>query len=135
MAVSAAALAEPPADAAVAGQDEGDSSDSAVARINAPEELKEELGRHGSDLVVLMCKAHSCRPCKMFTRKFHRLAESYPDATFLEVYGDDTKELRKLMISMEIRVTPNFRLYRDGKLVHQLSGINETNLRNALEEH
>lgn len=31
---------------------------------------------------------------QMFTRKFHRLAESYPNVTFLEVYGDETKELR-----------------------------------------
>lgn len=111
-----------------------------------------------------------CSRLQMFTRKFHRLAEAYPDVTFLEVYGDETKDLRvrilghtvhdsvvfcsplgawsmcpasrswtgkvtvvvsvlsvnlsgpasslqKLMISMEIRVTPNFRLYRNGELV------------------
>ncbi len=110
-----------------------------------------------------------CSNLQMFTRKFHRLAEAYPDVTFLEVYGDETKDLRvrilghtvpdsvvfcsplgawsmcpasrfwtgkvtvmlllsvklsgpasslqKLMISMEIRVTPNFRLYRNGELV------------------
>ena len=42
---------------------------------------------------------------------------------------------QQLMISMSIRVTPNFRLYRDGKLVHELTGINETNLRTAVEAY
>ena len=42
---------------------------------------------------------------------------------------------QKLMMAMSVRVTPNFRLYRDGELVHQLSGVNEANLRNAVEEH
>lgn len=31
---------------------------------------------------------------QMFGRKYQRLAESYPDATFLEIFGDDTKETR-----------------------------------------
>jgi hypothetical protein len=28
------------------------------------------LREHADKLVVLMCKSHSCRPCKMFTRKY-----------------------------------------------------------------
>ena len=31
---------------------------------------------------------------QMFTRKFQRIAEAYPDVTFLEIFGDDTKETR-----------------------------------------
>lgn len=133
MAMSAAALAEPPAEPAAA-EPPDEAGTNTVIRINEPEEFEQQLVSHGSDLVVLMCKAHSCRPCKMFTRKYQRIAEAYPGVTFLEIYGDDSKETRKLMISMSIRVTPNFRLYIDGKLVEQLSGINETNLRNAIEK-
>mmetsp|Transcript_748 Transcript_748/g.2282 ORF Transcript_748/g.2282 Transcript_748/m.2282 type:complete len:260 (-) Transcript_748:789-1568(-) len=136
---SAAVLAESPAaeGAVEAAAEDSDAPEKAVIRIHTPEELKEQLEIHGHDLVVLMCKAHSCRPCKMFMRKYQRIAQQYRDrnVTFLEIFGDDSKETRQLMISMSIRVTPNFRLYRDGQLVHQLTGVNETNLRNAVEEN
>lgn len=36
-----------------------------ATQILAPEEFEQQLASHGSDLVVLMCKAHSCRPCKV----------------------------------------------------------------------
>lgn len=139
---SSAALAEPPAlersagDAAVSPA-ESQPPEAAVIRICEPEQLTEFIESHKQQLVVLMCKAHSCRPCKMFMRKYARIAQQYEDCgvCFLEIFGDDTKETRQLMMAMEIRVTPNFRLYRDGKLVHSLTGINETNLRKAVEEY
>jgi hypothetical protein len=36
----------------------------------------------------------SFAPMQMFTRKFQRIAEAYPNVTFLEIFGDDTKETR-----------------------------------------
>lgn len=38
-----------------------------AAQIMSPEEFEQQLASHGLDLVVLMCKAHSCRPCKVGT--------------------------------------------------------------------
>ena len=34
-------------------------------QICSPEEFEDQLASHGTDLIVLMCKAHSCRPCKV----------------------------------------------------------------------
>ena len=36
-----------------------------IAQICSPEEFEDQLASHGTDLIVLMCKAHSCRPCKV----------------------------------------------------------------------
>jgi hypothetical protein len=38
--------------------------------VKSPEQLSELLSQHSEKLMVLMCKSHSCRPCKMFTRKY-----------------------------------------------------------------
>ena len=40
-----------------------------------------------------------------------------------------------MMIEQQVRVTPTFLFFRDHKLVHTLSGINEGNLRAAIDEH
>ena len=45
------------------------------------------------------------------------------------------RALQKMMIAMAIKVTPTFMLYRNGEVIHTVSGINETNLRTAVEEH
>ncbi len=42
---------------------------------------------------------------------------------------------QKMMIEQEVKVTPTFLLYRDHAVVHRLSGINEQNLRTAIEEN
>lgn len=55
-------------------------------------------------LVILMCKARSCRPCKMFTRKFQRMAERFAEVVCLEIMGDESNDTRKMMMSMQIRV-------------------------------
>jgi hypothetical protein len=42
---------------------------------------------------------------------------------------------QRMMIEQEVKVTPTFLLYRDQHVVHRLSGINEQNLRTAIEEN
>ena len=42
---------------------------------------------------------------------------------------------QRMMIEQEVKVTPTFLLYRDHHVVHRLSGINEQNLRTAIEEN
>lgn len=38
--------------------------------VKSPEQFSELQQQHSEKLIVLMCKSHSCRPCKMFTRKY-----------------------------------------------------------------
>ena len=42
--------------------------------------------------------------------------------------------LQKMMIERQIRVTPTFLLFRNSEVVHTVTGINESNLRTAVEE-
>lgn len=83
-------------------------------------------------VTILMCKAKGCRPCKAFQKKYSRLAEAYPDAAFLEIFGDETKETRSWMISMDVRATPTFRLYNGRELVDIVVGTSETKLENTV---
>lgn len=41
---------------------------------------------------------------------------------------------QKLMMSMQIKVTPTFCFYRGTDVVRTVTGINEDNLRNAVKE-
>lgn len=42
--------------------------------------------------------------------------------------------LQRLMVKLDVRATPTFFLYRDGRVGNTLTGINENNLRNAIIE-
>jgi hypothetical protein len=125
----------------------------AVLEINGPAEYAAVRAASPGRLVVLIAKARSCRPCKAFSRKFAALAAKFPEVAFLEIYGDDSRETRQMMISLAVRVTPTFRLTRgvagevaaaaaegaaaaaagpqsDGATV--LTGTSETKLRDAI---
>eukprot|EP00884_Botryococcus_braunii_P019581 jgi/Botrbrau1/6306/Bobra.0339s0017.1 len=106
-----------------------------VKQIHSEEELHEILAQDPHKLVVLECKSASCRPCKMFGRKYARLAEAFPDCLFLEIIGDESQETRKMMIKLEVKSTPTFRFYRDGECVNITTGVNENNLRSAVEKY
>lgn len=41
-----------------------------LVTVKSPQQFTDLLQMHPDKLVVLMCKSHSCRPCKMFTRKY-----------------------------------------------------------------
>lgn len=103
-----------------------------VHRLYSPDELKEFLRAFDDRLVVMCCKAKGCRPCKAFERKYLRCADEYRDVVFLEMYGDESKETRKLMLALQVKSTPTFMLFKERASVHQHSGINEAKLRNAI---
>lgn len=105
-----------------------------VTSLHSSAQFQDVIEHNPGRLVVLMCKAQGCRPCKMFSRKFQRMSEQYQDAIFLDIMGDETKDTRKLMINLDVRATPTFFLYRDGRLGQTLTGINENNLRNAITD-
>lgn len=103
-----------------------------VTPLHSSQEFQDVIEQNPGRLIVFMCKAQGCRPCKMFSRKFQRMAEQFDDAIFLDIMGDETKDTRKLMIKLDVRATPTFFLYRDRRLGQTLTGINENNLRNAI---
>jgi hypothetical protein len=46
-----------------------------------------------------------------------------------EIYGDETPDTRKMMMQMEVRVTPTFRMYRGpGDAVNVVAGTNDKKL-------
>ncbi|CAL5224555.1 g7257 [Coccomyxa viridis] len=112
------------------------SAPEATVQQVSPAQLKGELLRADSNIVVLMCKAQSCRPCKMFARKYQRIAADYASkgAIFLEILGDETSESRKLMIEMAIKVTPTFCIFHDKEIIRRVTGISEDNLKAAIAE-
>ncbi|KAF8058131.1 Thioredoxin F-type [Scenedesmus sp. PABB004] len=103
-----------------------------VLTVTSPEHFDGVLAAHPDRLAVLMCKSHSCRPCKMFTRKYLAVAEKFPEVVVAEVFGDDSPELRKMMIGLGVKVTPTFRLYRGGECVDVVTGTNDKKLVAAL---
>lgn len=38
--------------------------------VKSPAQFAALQAEHPEKLIVLMCKSHACRPCKMFTRKY-----------------------------------------------------------------
>ena len=90
-----------------------------TAQVHSPEELRQHVSLNQDKLSVLMCKARSCRPCKVcclgtgrlrkppfsriaelrgaqaFSRRYLRLAENFgPSCQFLSIYGDETPATR-----------------------------------------
>ena len=82
----------------------------------------------------------------MVMRKYERIAASYaPDAVFLVITGDESKESRGMMMALSVRVTPTFFLWdkaprrSTGEVVgggppptRTATGVNENNLKDAI---
>jgi hypothetical protein len=55
-------------------------------------------------------------------------AQRFPDCILAEIYGDETPATRKMMMTMEVKVTPTFRMYRGADCVNVVAGTNEKKL-------
>lgn len=55
-------------------------------------------------------------------------AQRFPDCILAEIYGDETPDTRKMMMQMDVRVTPTFRMYRHGDCVNVTTGTQEKKL-------
>ena len=105
-----------------------------VHTVHSPKEFKAFVMEHsGVKPVMLMCKAQGCRPCKVFSRTFARHAEANPDIVCLNVIGDETKALRRMMVLLGVKMTPSFFVYRDTEQVHSHSGNSEEKLLEAID--
>lgn len=47
-------------------------------QVSSPQQFDDLVAAHPDKLIVLMCKSYSCRPCKMFTRKYLAMVSLLP---------------------------------------------------------
>jgi thioredoxin 1 len=104
-----------------------------VLQIASVEAFEDILKSAGDKLVVVMCKASGCRPCKTFRPRFGLLATLFSDASFYEVIGDRNDSTKTLMRSQKVRATPTFLFFRNGERVHDHSGIKAEKMLEALK--
>lgn len=100
--------------------------------MHSPQQLDAALAAHAGGLCVLMCKSKTCRPCKAFLKKYAAIAERFPRLVAMQILGDESAETRKLMMSMKVKVTPTFMIYRGGERAATVTGVSETKLLRAL---
>lgn len=103
-------------------------------QISSDEAFNQLIAANPEKLVVLMCKANGCRPCKQFRPKYLQLASLYPDAIFCEVVGDRNETTRNLMRSLKVRATPTFIMHRNNEVIHTHSGINGQKMVDAFNQ-
>ncbi|KAI8465605.1 MAG: hypothetical protein J3K34DRAFT_436614 [Monoraphidium minutum] len=100
--------------------------------VHSSAQLQAAVEKHAQQLTVLMCKSKTCRPCKAFLKKYMAIAQQFPDAVLLQISGDESPDTRKLMMSMKVKVTPTFALYRGGSQIATSTGVSETKLLRAI---
>jgi thioredoxin-related protein len=132
---AAASSSVPETSTSTTGTSISPGSSSVVVDIANEEAFDALVAAHPGQLVVLMCKAKGCRPCKQFKSKYDTLAKYFADAVFCEVIGDRNESTRNMMRTMKIRATPTFVFYRNQEKVHEHSGINPQKMIDALESH
>lgn len=86
-----------------------------MIEIHSGQELIDSLSNAGDRLVIVDFYSPGCGGCKALHPKICQLAESNPDAIFLEV---NYEELKTVCDSLHIHVLPFFRFYRgaEGRL-------------------
>ena len=89
-----------------------------------------------SDKIVVVKSGFSyCRPCKKFESSYEAIARSYPDICFLKVLGDSTPAAAHLCKDvLEVRSTPDFRIFKGDVLVSQFTGANKMKLEEAIQK-
>lgn len=83
--------------------------------------------------VVIDFYGITCMPCKMMAPKFEALAKEYDGkAIFMKVCGD---ECPKTMEEFEVFAYPTFQIYKDKKLVDEVTGASEAKLRDIIKKN
>lgn len=86
-----------------------------MIEINSAQELVNTLSNSGERLVIVEFYSPGCGGCKALHPKICQLAESNPDAIFLQV---NYEELKPMCQALHVHVLPFFRFYRghEGKI-------------------
>ncbi|KAJ8552885.1 hypothetical protein K7X08_020278 [Anisodus acutangulus] len=92
------------------------------------EEMMSEANNSGK-IAVVNFSASWCNPCRAAAPGYHELANKYTSMIFLTV---DVDELAELSTSLDIKATPTFILFRDGRQLDKLVGGNKQELQKKL---
>lgn len=86
-----------------------------MIKINSAQELVNTLSNSGDNLVIVEFYSPGCGGCKSLHPKICQLAESNPNAIFLQV---NYEELKPMCHALHVHVLPFFRFYKgsQGKL-------------------
>ncbi|MBQ3419751.1 MAG: thioredoxin [Erysipelotrichaceae bacterium] len=81
-----------------------------------------ELKNNGNLVVDFF--ADWCGPCKMLGPIMEKVAEEYPDVTFVKVNVDDEQDLA---VSYGVMSIPSVFFLKDGEVVDQFLGLQQEN--------
>ncbi|CAA2968136.1 thioredoxin F-type, chloroplastic-like [Olea europaea subsp. europaea] len=84
----------------------------------------------GDKAVVLDMYTQWCGPCKAMAPKFQQLSEKYLDVIFLKL--DCNHENRPLAKELGLKVVPTFKIFKDGKIVKEVTGAKFHDLDGAI---
>lgn len=77
-----------------------------------------------NDNLVVDFFADWCGPCKMLGPIMEKVAEEYPDVTFVKVNVDDEQDLA---VSYGVMSIPSVFFLKDGEVVDQFLGLQQEN--------
>ena len=90
-----------------------------VREVDSLEELQSIIS-NTDELIIVEFFAHWCGPCSMIAPEFERLATETPNAVFLRVDVENSKEIVK---AYDVTSMPTFVFFRTGlKLEHLVAG-------------
>ena len=95
---------------------------------NDPEQVMKDK------VVVCYFTATWCGPCQRIKPFFHDLSnnDEYAHMLFLQVDVDDFEDFSA---EHQVRAMPTFKVYKEGKVVDEMTGALETDLRNMVQKH
>ncbi|XP_009760475.1 thioredoxin H4-1 [Nicotiana tabacum] len=98
-----------------------------VCLVKSMEKWEEKMSEasNSGKIMVVNFSASWCNPCRTAAPAYHELADKYTSIIFLTV---DVDELAELSTSWDIKATPTFIFFRDGRQVDKLVGGNKQEL-------
>lgn len=76
-------------------------------------------------VTVVGFTAQWCAPCRIMTPIFENLSKLYPKLKFMKV---DIEKLPDIAATEKVGSMPTYNIYKDGKIVEQMSGANTAQL-------
>ncbi|KAK4363536.1 hypothetical protein RND71_018777 [Anisodus tanguticus] len=102
-----------------------------VCLVKSMEKWEEKMSEanNSGKIAVVNFSASWCNPCRAAAPGYRELANKYTSMIFLTV---DVDELAELSTSLDIKATPTFILFRDGRQLDKLVGGNKQELQKKL---
>lgn len=67
-------------------------------------------------------------------KAYEKIADAYPDAVFLKVYGNANASCKKIFKLLKVRSTPAFIFFREAEVVATATGANKAKIEAAVRE-